>query len=72
MGWVCRVCFKRKQIDMIAGFILVMVTILPNGDINSTAINYFQDGLDCRDEIRYQLENAPARTNFVCIPDHIL
>ena len=56
---------------MIAGFILVMVTVLPSGDIDSTAINYFLDGLDCRDEIRYELENAPPRTNFVCVPDHI-
>ena len=55
----------------IYGFILVMVAILPNGDIHSESINWFPTGYECVEEGYHQENNAEFGVGFVCVEDII-
>tara|TARA_B100000925_G_C21911117_1_gene431576 strand:- start:182 stop:370 length:189 start_codon:yes stop_codon:yes gene_type:complete len=56
---------------IVVGFYLVMVTILPNGDVNGKAIDHFSDPLECIYAGNWEEENAPYGVGFVCLEDVI-
>ena len=53
----------------ILGFYLVMVSILPSGDIDGKVIDYFSDPYECVAEGQWEEENSPFGVGFVCIED---
>lgn len=53
----------------IYGFYLVMVMILPNGDVQSEVLNHFTSAYECIEEGNWEEENAPFGVGFVCIED---
>ena len=55
----------------IYGYILVMVTMLPSGDINSEALDWFFTPYECIEEAYSQENNAPVGVGFVCVEDII-
>ena len=64
----------RKGIQMegiVVGFYLVMVSILPNGDVQGEAIDYYTDPLECIYAGNWEEENAPFGVGFVCLEDVI-
>ena len=56
---------------MIYGYILVMVIMLPSGDIDSRAVDWFEDPYECVEMAQYQHENnpSPLGIGFTCIED---
>ena len=42
---------------MIYGYILIMVIMLPTGDIDSRAVDWFEDPYECVEMAQYQHEN---------------
>ena len=56
---------------MIYGFILIMVTILPSGDIDSQAIDWFVDPYSCIEQGYIEEESAPMGVGFVCVEDYV-
>lgn len=56
---------------MIYGFILIMVTILPSGDIESQALNWFADPIDCIEQGMWEEQNAPFGVGYVCVEDYV-
>ena len=55
----------------IYGYILVMVTMLPSGDINAEALDWFFTPYECIEEAYSQENNAPFGVGFVCVEDTI-
>lgn len=56
---------------MIVGFILLMVSLNSAGEVEGTAVDYFEDPYTCV-ETGYFLEaSAPMGIGFVCIEDYI-
>ena len=56
---------------MIVGFILLMVSLNSAGEVEGTAVDYFEDPYTCV-EAGYFLEaSAPMGIGFVCIEDYI-
>ena len=45
---------------MIYGYILIMVIMLPSGDIDSRAVDWFEDPYECVEMAQYQHENNPS------------
>ena len=62
-------CVKRSKNMKILGFYLVMVSILPSGDIDGEVIDYFSDPYECVAEGQWEEENSPFGVGFVCIED---
>ena len=62
-------CVKRSKNMKILGFYLVMVSILPSGDIDGKVIDYFSDPYECVAEGQWEEENSPFGVGFVCIED---
>ena len=62
-------CVKRNKNMKILGFYLVMVSILPSGDIDGKVIDYFSDPYECVAEGQWEEENSPFGIGFVCIED---
>ena len=56
---------------IVLGFYLVMVTILPNGEVKGEAIDYFTDPLECIYNGNMEEENSPYGVGFVCLEDVI-
>ena len=56
---------------IVVGFYLVMVSILPNGDVQGEAIDYYKDPLECIYAGNWEEENAPYGVGFVCLEDVI-
>ena len=57
---------------MIYGYILIMVIMLPSGDIDSRAVDWFEDPYECVEMAQYQHENkSQLGVGFVCIEDVI-
>ena len=56
---------------MIYGYILIMVVMLPSGDIDSRAVDWFEDPYECVEMAQYQHENveSPLGIGFTCIED---
>tara|TARA_B100000212_G_C27264076_1_gene485780 strand:- start:705 stop:875 length:171 start_codon:yes stop_codon:yes gene_type:complete len=54
---------------MIYGYILVMVTILANGDVTGEALDYFTDPMECIEQGYIEEENAEPGVGFVCLED---
>ena len=54
---------------IVVGFYLVMVSILPNGNVNGEVIDYFTDTLECVYNGNWEEENAPFGVGFVCLED---
>ena len=52
---------------MIYGYILIMVIMLPSGDIDSRAVDWFEDPYECVENDQYQHENheSPLGVGFV-------
>lgn len=62
-------CVKRSKNMKVLGFYLVMVSILPSGDIDGKVIDYFSDPYECVAEGQWEEENSPFGIGFVCIED---
>ena len=62
-------CGKRSKNMKVLGFYLVMVSILPSGDIDGEVIDYFNDPYECVAEGQWEEENSPFGIGFVCIED---
>ena len=56
---------------MIYGFYLVMVMILPNGDIQSEVLDHFTSAYECIEEGNAEEVYAPHGVGFVCLEDYI-
>ena len=56
---------------MTLGYILVMVTILANGNVYGEALDYFTDQNDCIETAIYEKENSEPGISFVCVEDFI-
>ena len=56
---------------MIYGFYLVMVMILPTGEIQSEVLDNFSSAEQCIEEGYWEEENAPYGVGFVCLEDVI-
>ena len=56
---------------MIYGYILIMVIMLPSGDIDSRAVDWFEAPYECVEMAQYQHENnpSPLGIGFTCIED---
>ena len=56
---------------MIYGYILIMVIMLPSGDIDSRAVDWFEDPTSCVEMAMHQHENheSPLGIGFTCIED---
>ena len=55
--------------EVIVGFYLVMVTILPSGEVQGEVLNHFSDPYTCKEEGNWEEENAPYGVGFVCLED---
>ena len=55
--------------EVIVGFYLVMVTILPSGEVQGEVLNHFSDPYTCIEEGNWEEENAPYGVGFVCLED---
>ena len=51
------------------GYILVMVTMLPSGDMNAEALDWFSTPYECVEEGYSQENNASFGVGFVCVED---
>ena len=53
------------------GYILIMVTMLPSGDIESEALDWFSNPYECVEIARFHHENheSPYGVGFTCIED---
>ena len=73
MGRWFDICTKRESFNMttIYGYILIMVTMLPSGDIESTAIDWYFTPYECVEMAHYHHENheSPLGVGFTCIED---
>ena len=56
---------------MIYGFILVMVTMLSTGEMETEAIDWFEDPTCCIERGYQEEENAPMGVGFVCLEDYL-
>tara|TARA_B100001287_G_scaffold270765_1_gene270004 strand:- start:867 stop:1058 length:192 start_codon:yes stop_codon:yes gene_type:complete len=56
---------------MIYGFYLIMVIMLPSGEIISEALDWFQDPNSCIEAGFFEEENAPPGVGFVCLEDYV-
>ena len=56
---------------MIYGFYLVMVMMLPNGDVQSEVLNHFTSAEECIMEGNWEEENAAFGVGFVCLEDYV-
>ena len=56
---------------LVVGFYLVMVSILPNGNVQGEAIDYYTDPLEFIYAGNWEEENAPYGVGFVCLEDVI-
>ena len=56
---------------IIAGYILVAVTLNPLGEVIGTGINYFATKQDCITEAQKEKALAPPGYGFVCLEDVI-
>ena len=54
---------------MIYGYILVMVTLLANGEVTGEALDYFVDPVECVEQGFIEEENAEPGVGFVCLED---
>lgn len=56
---------------MIYGYILIMVTLLPSGEIESVALDSFTNPYECVEVAHYHHENheSPLGVGFTCIED---
>ena len=52
---------------MIYGFYLVMVMILPTGEIQSEVLDHFSSAEQCIEEGYWEEENSPYGVGFVCL-----
>ncbi len=53
------------------GYILIMVTMLPSGDIESEALDWFLNPYECVEIAHFHHENheSPYGVGFTCIED---
>tara|TARA_B100000941_G_scaffold123446_1_gene87199 strand:- start:642 stop:833 length:192 start_codon:yes stop_codon:yes gene_type:complete len=56
---------------MIVGFILLMVSLNPAGEVEGTAVDYFKDPYSCVEMGYFLEESAPMGIGFVCIEDYV-
>jgi len=56
---------------IIAGYILVAITLDPLGEVVGTGINYFSTKQDCISEAHREKSLAPPGYGFVCLEDTI-
>ncbi len=57
--------------EIIFGFYLVMVTILPSGEVRGEVLDNFQDSFQCIEAGIWEEENAEFGVGFVCVEDVI-
>tara|TARA_Y100001935_G_C17053568_1_gene383205 strand:- start:336 stop:545 length:210 start_codon:yes stop_codon:yes gene_type:complete len=57
--------------NTVFGYILIMVTMLPSGEIESEALDWFTNPYECVEIAHYHHENhdSPYGVGFTCIED---
>ena len=56
---------------LVVGYILVAVSLSPQGEIVGTAINYYQSNIECyTDAVTLEQEANPG-VGFVCLEDYV-
>tara|TARA_Y100001972_G_C7417178_1_gene215762 strand:+ start:94 stop:285 length:192 start_codon:yes stop_codon:yes gene_type:complete len=55
--------------SVILGFYLVVVSILPNGNIDGKVLDYFEDPMDCVLEGQFLEASSEFGIGYVCIED---
>ena len=57
---------------LVVGYILVAVSLSPQGEIVGTAINYYQSNIECyQDAVTLEQEANPG-VGFVCLEDFVV
>ena len=57
---------------LVVGYILVAVSLSPQGEIVGTAINYYQSNIECyTDAVTLEQEANPG-VGFVCLEDFVV
>ena len=56
---------------MVLGFILTMVTLLPNGDIEGKTLDYFKSNIVCYTVAVEMEAEADPGVGFVCLEDYV-
>tara|TARA_B100000424_G_C22865920_1_gene461264 strand:- start:642 stop:830 length:189 start_codon:yes stop_codon:yes gene_type:complete len=55
--------------NMIVGFYLVMVSMMPNGEIVGETLDYFDNPYDCIEAGNWEESISELGIGFVCIED---
>lgn len=55
--------------ETILGFYLVVVSILPNGNIDGKTLDYFTDPMECVYEGQFYESQSKLGLGYVCIED---
>ena len=57
---------------LVVGYILVAVSLSPQGEVVGTAINYYQSNIECyQDAVTLEQEANPG-VGFVCLEDFVV
>ena len=57
---------------LVVGYILVAVSLSPQGEIVGTAINYYESNIECyQDAVTLEQEANPG-VGFVCLEDFVV
>lgn len=56
---------------VVIGYILVAVNLSPVGEVGGTAINYYENNIECyQDAVTLEQESNPG-VGFVCLEDFV-
>ena len=55
--------------NMIVGFYLVMVSMMPNGEIVGETLDYFDNPYDCIAAGNFEESTSDLGVGFVCVED---
>ncbi len=60
---------SSKMNETIVGFYLVMMSLLPNGEVDGVVLDYFKDPYVCVQTGVIEESQAPLGVGFVCLED---
>ena len=55
--------------NMIVGFYLVMVSMMPNGEVVGETLDYFDNPHDCIEAGNWEESNSQLGIGYVCVED---
>jgi len=56
----------------VIGYILVAVNLSPAGDVGGTAINYYEENIQCYTDAVILEQEANPGVGFVCLEDFVV